>query len=87
MIYVVRQDGTLVMARGNAGWGHVDLALGGRVRAAGEFGIANGRIRFINNGSGHYQPFGASARTEALNAFRNAGFRFDDAIWKFIPRN
>ncbi len=65
--YTVLDDGSLVVA--NRRYGHIDLANGGDVLAAGEVHIVNGQIRSINNASGHYQPSGSAAQSAAENAF------------------
>jgi hypothetical protein len=69
--YVVLEDGTLLVAKQS--YGHIDLANGARVQAAGEVQIVNGQVRAINNASGHYKPSGQSAQTAAENAFANSG--------------
>lgn len=65
--YTVLDDGSLVVA--NRRYGHIDLANGGDVLAAGEVHIVNGQIRSINNASGHYRPSGAGAQGAAQDAF------------------
>lgn len=65
--YTVLDDGSLVVA--NRRYGHIDLADGGDVLAAGEVHVVNGQIRSINNASGHYRPSGASAQSAAEDAF------------------
>lgn len=65
--YTVLDDGSLVVA--NRRYGHIDLANGGDVLAAGEVHIVSGQIRSINNASGHYRPSGSSAQSAAENAF------------------
>lgn len=67
--YAVLDDGSLVVA--NRRHGHIDLANGGDVLAAGEVHIVNGQIRSVNNASGHYRPSGSSAQTAAENAFHD----------------
>jgi hypothetical protein len=69
--YIVGTDGRLVIA--NRRFGHIDLANGGDVLAAGEFRIVQGEIRAINNASGHYKPFGPGAQAAAEEAFGNSG--------------
>ncbi|MBI3560322.1 MAG: hypothetical protein HY080_01200 [Gammaproteobacteria bacterium] len=75
--YVVTEDGKLIIGRAsrNRPNGHIDLAQGRDVRAAGEAKFVNGELRSLNNNSGHYQPSGNSARDTALNAFENHGLR------------
>jgi filamentous hemagglutinin len=72
-LYVVKADGTLVIGR-KRGAGHIDLAGGESVRAAGHVKFVNGEIKEVNNNSGHYQPHGPSAEQEAIRAFQNVGF-------------
>jgi RHS repeat-associated protein len=74
--YVVLQDGRLVMGRisHNPGGGHIDLAGGAPVRAAGEVSILRGQLRQINNASGHYRPSGPGAQAAAERAFGELGF-------------
>ena len=52
-----------------------DLAGGAVVRAAGEVRFVHGKIRHIDNFSGHYQPFGRSAQSQAIKAFKSNGFK------------
>lgn len=78
--YVVLEDGTLRLGAvdNNAiGGGHIDLAAGQPVRAAGEVRFVKGKVHSINNKSGHYQPHGPAAQAAAEDAFRNAGFDVD----------
>lgn len=77
LIYVVLKDGTLVTGKNRRWQGHIDLAQGKPVMAAGEFGVYNGKLKFINNASGHYQPHGEAAQAAAQAAFRKAGFDVD----------
>ncbi len=58
-----------------SGGHHHDLARGGPVQAAGQASIYRGRLVQLNNASGHYKPFGPSARTAAISAFKRAGFK------------
>lgn len=68
--YVVKKDGSLVIGRTN----HPSLAQGGAVRSAGEARFVHGKLRTLNNASGHYQPSGASAQKATESAFERAGF-------------
>jgi hypothetical protein len=75
--YVVTEDGELVVGRirNEVGGGHIDLAGGRPVQAAGEFKVLRGGdIRYVDNSSGHYLPQGPEARAAAEAAFREAGF-------------
>lgn len=69
--YVVTEEGTLVLgARSRLpGGGHIDLARGRPVQAAGEVQFVDGKIKFVNNKSGHYKPSGESAKNAAIEAF------------------
>ncbi|HEU4707928.1 MAG TPA: hypothetical protein VFS17_01315, partial [Methylophilaceae bacterium] len=69
---MLSEDGELVM--GTASAGHIDLAVGKPVRAAGIVKVWRGRIAEVNNLSGHYMPNGPSAEQQAVDAFRKAGF-------------
>lgn len=77
LAYVVKLDGTLVVGKNNAYQGHIDLAKGEPVLAAGELSIYSGNIKTLDNNSGHYRPSGIQAQRAAENAFRNAGFNVD----------
>lgn len=84
LAYVVLDDGQLVVGKNNMLQGHIDLAGGQPVLAAGEFGVLNGELRFIDNFSGHYRPFGPSAQFQAENAFQRLGF---DIRGKYVERS
>ncbi|OXI87197.1 hypothetical protein CFB40_16105 [Burkholderia sp. AU31652] len=77
LAYIVTQDGSLVVGRNNINQGHIDLAAGQPVLAAGEFGVYGGQLKFIDNFSGHYRPSGIEAQRAAEQAFRNLGFNVD----------
>jgi filamentous hemagglutinin len=83
--YVVDEHGNLVVGRISKipGGGHIDLADGNPVRAAGEIKVLNGQIKSIDNSSGHYLPSGSSAQTSAEVAFSQLGF---DTIEKYIEK-
>jgi hypothetical protein len=74
--YVVMEDGNLIVGKrfDGPGGGHIDLASGQNVAAAGEFQVVNGKMKYIDNSSGHYLPYGSSAQVAAERAFRNLGF-------------
>lgn len=80
--YVVLPDGTMRVTRLGDSFGHVDLAQGGQVIAAGEVKLRQGNIKSIDNRSGHYQPKGPEARTAAEEAFRGAGFEVGENTYK-----
>ena len=69
--YVVDTEGRLVL--GNYRYGHIDLANGGGVLAAGEVRVVNGEVISINNASGHYRPSGPTAQVAAEDAFASSG--------------
>jgi hypothetical protein len=81
-IYVVMPGGELRVTRLGGQYGHIDLAQGGSVAAAGEFKMYSGLLKGIDNRSGHYQPSGASARSAAEEAFQNAGFDVGSNTYK-----
>ncbi len=84
--YVVKKDGRLVVGknRDTPGGGHIDLANGEPVQAGGEVHLVHGRIRYIDNSSGHYLPHGPRARYAAEKAFREIGF---DVEGKYIEKH
>ena len=85
--YVVTEDGELVVGRrdnSQVGGGHIDLAGGKNVLAAGTLKVVNGVIRYIDNDSGHYQPSSYTARLSAIRAFKIKGL---DADGKYIERS
>ncbi|WP_106432402.1 polymorphic toxin-type HINT domain-containing protein [Streptomyces sp. LaPpAH-108] len=69
--YVVTGDGELVIGKRTAG--HVSLAQGRDVLAAGEFKTKGGQVVFLDNKSGHYRPYGANAQKAAVDAFERNG--------------
>jgi hypothetical protein len=69
--YVVTGDGELVIGKRTAG--HVSLAQGRDVLAAGEFKTKGGQVVYLDNKSGHYQPYGANAQKAAVDAFDRNG--------------
>ncbi len=68
--YVVTDRGALRIGKGQ----HIDLAQGEDVLAAGEVKFRSGKIEFINDQSGHFQPNGEGARIATEKAFIKAGF-------------
>jgi hypothetical protein len=81
VLYVVKENGALIMARkphDPGGFGHVDLARGEKVIAAGEAKVLWGTVKYIDNASGHYLPNGDAAAAAAVKAFRNHGFQVSD---------
>ncbi len=83
LAYVVKEDGTLIVGKNNQFQGHIDLAGGNPVLAAGEFGVHGGKLKFIDNFSEHYRPSRVGAQTAAENAFKNVGF---DVNGKYVGR-
>jgi RHS repeat-associated protein len=73
--YVVTEDAGLILGRQayEVGGGHIDLAGGAPVQAAGEAKFVHGQLQYIDNASGHYLPSGSAAQDAAVNAFENAG--------------
>lgn len=68
-------DGKLILGRsgGNRPNGHINLAQGANVQAAGEAKFVNGQLKWIDNASGHYKPSGSAAQNAAVSAFEQAG--------------
>jgi hypothetical protein len=88
--YVVDADGKLTVGYQGAGpgGGHIDLAGGQPVQAAGEATIANGQVKALDNASGHYQPTGPSAQSAAETAFQNQGLTVKPGAYQektFVP--
>jgi filamentous hemagglutinin len=83
--YVVTDNNALIIGRYGLkpGMGHIDLARGNSVKAAGEAKVVNGELKYIDNSSGHYLPTGPSAQQSAENAFSQLGF---DATGKYIEK-
>jgi len=73
--YVVTTDGELVIGKRTSG--HVNLAQGRDVLAAGEFKTKGGSVVYLDNKSGHYQPYGANAEKAAVSAFNRNGLSAD----------
>ncbi|XVV02655.1 hypothetical protein ACQPW3_35675 [Actinosynnema sp. CA-248983] len=74
---MVLPSGELVLGRLSPAQGHVELAQRGPVAAAGEFKVVAGRLKWIDNRSGHYLPFGSVAGNVAEEAFERAGWDAD----------
>ena len=91
--YVVLEDGQLVIGRkfNGVGGGHIDLANGKPVIAAGEVKILSGKVKYIDNTSGHYEPSGRAAQAAAENAFSQKGFdvtgKYVEKVWAPNPNN
>ncbi|MGW3275999.1 polymorphic toxin-type HINT domain-containing protein, partial [Streptomyces kronopolitis] len=81
-VYVVLPSGELRVTRIGSIYGHIDLAQGGEVVAAGELKMWQGAIKSIDNRSGHYQPKGPEAKEAAENAFDGAGFEVGEKTYK-----
>ena len=82
ILYVVKTDGTLVIAPRSPDYGHIDLAGGQDVLAAGEGKVLWGMVKSLDNASGHYLPTGPSAESSALDAFENYGFKVPDNVYQ-----
>jgi hypothetical protein len=98
ILCVIKTHGTFVVApKGGAPYGHVDLAGGQDVLAAGEGKILWGTVKSLDNASGHYLPVGPSAESSAPDAFVNYGFKvpggvyqekvYDFALKRWVPKN
>ncbi|WP_434602754.1 DUF637 domain-containing protein [Pseudomonas sp. Z4-7] len=89
--YIVLEDGQLVIGRkfNDVGGGHIDLANGKPVIAAGEVKIVNGNVKYIDNTSGHYEPSGPAAQAAAENAFSKKGLdvggKYIEKVWVSDP--
>jgi len=95
--YVVLEDMTLRLGRirsdADGGGGHIDLAGGRPVRAAGVVFVLRGVIRYVDNSSGHYEPSGPEAQSAAESAFGKAGIditgKYVEKVWNgksWVPR-
>ncbi|MGW5003475.1 polymorphic toxin-type HINT domain-containing protein [Streptomyces hydrogenans] len=73
--YVVTGDGELVIGKRTAG--HVSIAKGKDVLAAGEFKTKGGEVVYLDNKSGHYRPYGENAQKAAVDAFNKNGLGAD----------
>ena len=62
----------------DVGGGHIYLANGKPVVAAGEVKILNGEVKYIYNTSGHCEPSGRAAPAAAENAFSPKGLEVGD---------
>lgn len=63
--YVILEDGSLVLGKSP----HTSLTNNMRVQAAGEVQLYNGKIKWLDNASGHYQPSGPQIKDIAESAF------------------
>lgn len=79
----MKEDGTLVVGKNNANQGHIDLAGGQPVLAAGRVRVHAGEIKYIDNFSGHYRPSGIEAQRATEAAFKRLGFNVEG---KYIER-
>jgi hypothetical protein len=76
--YVVTEEGELIIGKidqASVGGGHIDLAGGRDVLAAGEVKMVRGEVHYVDNSSGHYLPTGDGARQAAEGAFERAGLK------------
>jgi hypothetical protein len=74
--YVVLEDGRLIVGKSP----HTSLTKNGPVKAAGEIQLHNGKVKWLDNASGHYQPTGPQIKKIAESAFEKIGI---DAAGKF----
>lgn len=74
--YVVLDDGRLVIGKSP----HTSLTNNKPVQAAGEIQLYNGKVIWLDNASGHYQPTGPNIQIIAESAFCRLGM---DAAGKF----
>lgn len=81
--YMVTGDGELVIGKRTAG--HVSLAQGRDVLAAGEFKTKGGQVVYLDNKSGHYQPYGAHAQKAAVDAFNKNGLGVEPCWRQWKP--
>ncbi len=65
---------------------HSSFLAGGDVLAAGQIGFENGRLVFIDNGSGHYLPE-AGSLTELLRWLSGKGVDIGQVTYEFADRN
>jgi hypothetical protein len=84
--FVVTENEKLIIGKrfDGLGGGHIDLAGGQPVLAAGEIKIIKGKIYYIDNSSGHYEPHGISAQLKVEKVFIKAGFKGVDG--KYIEK-
>ena len=77
-IFVLDQFGQLYFShRSERGvFHHSSFLAGGAVACAGEMIVENGRVRYVNNQSGHYQPPPA-ALEQLLDYFTQGGMQTD----------
>lgn len=60
------------------------------VTAAGQVKIVRGEIKYLDNASGHYEPFGINAQNAAETAFTQRGFdvtgKYVEKVWVPDPK-
>ncbi|MES2076269.1 MAG: DUF4150 domain-containing protein [Pseudomonadota bacterium] len=83
--YVVLEDGRLVVGKSP----HTSLSNNTSVQAAGEIQLHNGKVKWLDNASGHYQPTGQHIQNTAESAFGNLGLdaagKFQYKVWQSDP--
>lgn len=82
---VVLEDGSLVVGKSP----HTSLTNNNSVQAAGEIQLYNGKVKWLDNASGHYQPTGPHIQGIAESAFGNLGMdaagKFQFKVWQPDP--
>lgn len=79
-LFVMNEYGEIFVGAGrDHSFHHSSFVAGGRVAAAGEVVIRNGRLVSMNHRSGHYRPTLAQTR-QFLNELRRRGVRVDQRI-------
>ena len=78
--YVVKPNGELVVGRSFNG--HIDLAQGGDVTAAGRVRVVGGEVKWFDNASGHYKPNGSGVPLIARGAFESQGLAVPNGTYR-----
>ena len=84
-IYVMDEAGEIYISRFQhiGKWHHSSLAGGKPVAGAGEMVIENGKLTFISNVSGHYQP-NRFLMVQTLYELRKKGISLDGVVIEFF---
>lgn len=86
-IWALNESGSLGVAPAAANIKHTVITGGGRVMAAGQVAVRNGRVTSFDNRTGHYTPTCACSRTfleRGSNAFLEAGVRIPYSTWRDV---